>query len=246
MYKESFLLTARLFPVVSVTIVAAMASLLLDRLEIHWIAEAITNLLVWTTLYFIAYFFVIFPSKNYSQITFKSLFGFMQRYFGLYALCALPALPFLLPEIEAIADGNQNALDGMAEAYFYLILLFILLIVFSLLGTYLPAFVSGKNEGLKKAFDRGKRSFFRVAGLLIIGPFAVSIVSAVIYWVVLILLELPECYFLEDWTPNYFVLLISLPFFWFQAWSVVMGAWIISKTFLGIEEVDAEELSKQV
>jgi hypothetical protein len=249
MYLGSFRLTVKLLPVVLVVIAAEFVLQYLGRVEILRFADSIVIFLVWSVLAFFALYFVLFPGKNYSQINLKLLFGFTVRNCGLGILFALPALviPFLfLPEIEAVAKGHQNVLEGFFEFYASLIALFTALIIYSLLGTWLPAFLSGHGDSFANAFSRGKRSFFRAVWRMILGPGVLFVVSFLAFGALLSILDLQSQEFQESWIASSFSYLGWFIYYCFLAWAVVMAAWILSHAFLAseAEEETAEQLVK--
>jgi hypothetical protein len=92
----------------------------------------------------------------------KLLMPFVGRSLVLTFLCLVAFL------IALFAFEDRGGLWNLLKAA--LVMGLVALVIFALLGTWLPATVAGGNRGIGAAIDRAERTFFYSAARLLLGP----------------------------------------------------------------------------
>jgi len=163
----------------------------------------------------------------------KRVFGFALRTFGLVLLVALPAAAFALIYVRSLAIE----LSSDEELTLFVFVLFpamglLSLMIFSILGTLLPAYVAGHGRGIGAAIARGRRQFFWLAGRLLVG-------FGILYALSMIVIFLPAFetssngnLFASSYAPNPTVLVSLIVAYAIQVFAIVLAAVALSRAFL--------------
>jgi hypothetical protein len=173
----------------------------------------------------------------------KRLYGFLARNIGLILLIVLTAgglTFFLYYGLDLTTGGDRDEKIGALALIMLPLASLFSLLIFGLMGTWMPAFVVDRQRGFGNALARGKSTFWYVTGRLIIGPGLLFVLSALAFAFIPALAGLPETYFQTGWQPNITTFVYSAVIYVFQAWAIVMTAWIFSKAFLRTEASQAE------
>lgn len=109
------------------------------------------------------------------------------------------------------------------------------LIVFSLFGTLLPAYVLDRGRGFGAALPRGISQFFWMTGRMLLGPVFLYAASAVVIMTGLIFVA-PHAEILgEGNMPNIIAIVFMIIGYLVQAVGTVMVAWILSTAYVRAE-----------
>lgn len=134
----------------------------------------IMDLMIWSIVAISAHGTVLIGSTDLGLGKTKKLFGaFVWRSFVLLLLCLIPYLVV----VYLIYDGGSIYKSGIVALP---VLGLAALVIFSLLGTWLPAVVANGNRGIGTAIDRAERSFFYAAGRLLVGPGLLQITLVIV------------------------------------------------------------------
>lgn len=241
MYSGSLRLAVKLYPIILFAAAAELVLQVLKEQDLIGSGGGFPSFFIWSVVACYAHFAILLPEDRDRKADNKIMMGFILRNLGLSALFIVPSVVIIFLAYDAISAGGAGNDDQM---FFTVVILatipviLIFLLVFSLLGTLLPAYVAGRAPGIKKAFQRGRRSFFPVMGKFIIGPGPIYFIPLVAVVTALYMLQIPEAFFDENWVPNIPVLVSYLLLYCIHGWAVVMAAWILSHTFL---EAEADE-----
>lgn len=243
MYLGSVRLALKLYPFFLAAVFGELFLRALNELGIFQSGGLVVSYLIWSILACYAHMAILLPEKRDGREDLDLVFGFAWRNLGLTALFFVPALAI----VASGADSFIAAFKGEDDQAFMTIVgggvipvILIFLLVYGLLGTILPAFITGRNKGMKNAFRRGCRFFFPVMGRLIIGPGFIYLGLSTIGIFLLSLFQVPEMIFQKNWVPNFSTILSFGLIYCIHGWAVIMIAWILSHSFLA-SEADADE-----
>ena len=105
------------------------------------------------------------------------------------------------------------------------------LLVFGLLGTVLPAFVTNYERGISAAFSRGISQFFWTTGRLLVGPGAIMTAGIIITIIAAIMIDGIGNLLGPDYISSFLTGVLLLIVYSTFALATVMTAWILSSAF---------------
>ena len=138
-------------------------AVLSDRLSGSEFSLIVPRLFLWSALAYIAHSYVLFPGRSVFVNFKKQYFVFFKRFLGLSLLILIPiAVTAFLIAFNFNGEGSdsEQQLIGIVILVVLPLAGVISGLIFSLLGTWLPAAVIDDNTGLKKALNRGHKTFF--------------------------------------------------------------------------------------
>lgn len=186
------------------------------------------NAMIWSMLAFIAHSETLpNPEKNLDKDISRT-FGFAVRSVCLVVLAVLPcfAIVSALPQ-----SADPDVVIGAFMVALVPAFAAMNLLVFSLLGTILPAYVTGEDRGLGRALARGMRQFFWLISRLAI-PAGLAILAAIILVVPVALLGNGGNYLSGGYIPNPQMMPFALIAYAIMGWAVIMTAVILSRAYL--------------
>ncbi len=198
----------------------------------------IASVFLWSWLAYMMHSdMLLSPDRDKSRDT--SVYGFAGRSFGLLMLALLPPLFLVLglvfPGSERGADEDLLLIIGIMIPAFALTSL----LVFTFLGTILPAHVANEGRGLGMVIARGWRQFFWIAGRLTIGPGLLFVISLAIFTVPTLVFDLSGDY-LSGGVPDPLTTFAAMITYAIQAWATIMVAVILSRAFVRDGSTNAE------
>jgi len=244
MYRQSLNITFRLYPYVLLAVLGELVLRILAEKDIGGgSSNGIAISVLYCVLAYYAHVDILLPDTENRTAVGKRFYGFMGRNLGLIFLIVLVAggLTFFLHYgLDIGSGGDRDERAGTIALIILPIASVFSLLVFGFMGTWMPAFVVDRQRGVSQAFARGKSTFWYVTGRLIIGPGLIFVLSGVAFAFVPALSGIPEAYFQSGWQPNITTFIYSAIIYAFQAWAIVMTAWIFSKAFLRAEASQTE------
>lgn len=241
MYSGSFRVALKLYPLILIAIFGEIAIQTLKERGMFGSGGGIASFFIWSILACYAHMAILLPEKRDGRANNKILLGFIWRNLGLTALFFIPAVAIIIygyETFETVLTGSDDLAFLSALLSISLPVTLIFLLVYSLLGTLLPAFVAGRRTGLKQAFRRGRRFFFPLMIRMIIGPGILYLGPLILYVFLSHAFDHPQNFFAQNWSPNLITIASYAVIYCLQGWSIVMAAWILSHTFL---ESEADE-----
>lgn len=129
--------------------------------------------LIWSYLAYAAHAVVL---KNASSSDLKMQGPSMGQFvFRTYVLALVPAL--LLFPLLVVSFQMEDVSRDTSTLLFFVFAAPLYLVAFGLFGTTLPAVVMGEGYSFRRAFMRGKKTFFPTVRKIIIGPVAILITT---------------------------------------------------------------------
>ncbi len=163
----------------------------------------------------------------------KTLLPFLWRSMVLVLLSLIPGLIALLVFLD---KGNLGFSLFMTVLVFGLVSL----VIFALLGTWLPAVVAGGDRSIGAAIDRAERTFFYSAARLLLGPGLLQIVFAGVGLFVLANLPTPLTGEVIGASGFSFFDLLFLPLIYaVHAFTTTLLAVVLSRAYLKAESATA-------
>lgn len=241
MYLGSLRLAFTLYPYIVLAVAVEILLELLMQQDVLDTDGSLGVIIFWSFVACHAHFSILLPADRDRRADNKIMAGFCLRYFGLTALFLVLTAVFILlgfGDLNTWPNGAGNQASSMNKWGVTLTVILSFLLVFSLLGTVLPAYVAGREQGVKKALQRGVRYILPLMVRLIVGPGIIYFGPFFLIEFLFILQQVPDTFFIENWVPN-FPALIALPLLYcFKGWAIVMTAWILSHAFLMSEAED--------
>lgn len=247
MFRESVALCRRLpiwvglFVVVQMVVLAPNGSPVVSGIAgVFW-------LVCWIMLSYSAYAALLVGHMDPQANAVRRLFGFTVRTLGLLLITVLLAgIVFGVGVGVAVGffsmDPSSAPGNPIATATVLLsapTIAVVVVVVFSLMGTSLPARMVAHRQGFVGTLKLGGSTFWHTAGLLASGPMVLNLVS---HGLSLVSYKLATGSFIptEDTVPLFQpdgqidipVMLLMLVISVLGALSVVMGAWVLSKVYL--------------
>ncbi len=238
MYRESFALALRLHTTILLAMVLDIALQVLVEKDILGDKAGISVTIIWSLPAFFAHLHILFPEKAERDFNVIKISGFFLRNLGLIILSMLPGVLVaisMLQAIQAEVGGDEDQMYILTTFFLIIPTAITFLLVFGVLGTLLPAYVTGRERGIGKALSRAKESFFPIIGRTIIGPAPILLLSLFLVGFLPVSLNVPLVYLTDNWIINTPFFLIMFAALLLQGWAIVMMAWILSKAFLATE-----------
>ena len=239
MYREAAELYGELIRLVLFVVLTVAAFAMIEFfISLPSFATTIVEIVLWALLAFEAHARILLPVDREKRDDLMKVVKFALRSTGLGLLIVVPLIGLAI--YLAFSEFNdrffvEDPLDLIIVMSAVSGVLFI--VVFAMVGTWLPAYVAQQKLQFSAAFIRGKSTFFRVAGKLIIGPvliYAFAYAGFVFFGII-------NPGDSENTLPGMMsMFLVFLIFNAVQAFAVIMTAWILSHTFLDTEGVVLE------
>ena len=223
-YRESIRLIRRLFPVFLFAIAAAYSTLFADYNFDAWTTLAIL-VMIWAFVSYTVLEEVLLPGKRGSRQNLKHLIGFTLLFAFIVVLPALLLL-FLNVFFSELIRFQISEFEIVLNIVDFVIVLVWVLVV-SVLGMALPAFVSRRGQSLLTALATGRKQFSWIAGRLIIGPCIVVGIPYIATW---------PLHDLLSWQPLFKKLLFLSAF----AGAVALGSVVFARAYLKQNEINPE------
>ncbi len=235
MYATSFRLFKLLLPYVAFAVVGELVVQVTKEKTSIGGGLTFVSVLIWSYLAFNAHAELLLPKNRDKTADNARVIGFALRTFGIGVVFAIPAVVLMFPFIGKLLDAvtwNDVLISwgaiGLAMAVCFVI-------VFSLFGSLLPAFVADRARGLGAALGRGWRQFFWSASRLTAGP---VVVFALAYLVILggsIHMDPHSDLLNANYIPNIPMFTILIAGYLIQALGTIMIAVVLSNAFLRAE-----------
>jgi len=233
MYPTSVRLFKQLLPYVALAIVGEFAIQIVQEKTSSGSGLIFVSVLIWGILAYYAHASLLLPDSRDKAADQQRFIGFALRTFGLGCLMMIPVLIASVALVSQYFGGTATV--GSEITKFLAIGIFMavcFLVVFSLLGTLLPAFVADRGRGLRAALSRGLSQFLWTSGHLLGGP----IILFALAFLITIggqLVVAPQYDLLDaSYIPNIPLFLIMAVVYLIQALGTVMTAWVLSTAFL--------------
>ncbi|MEH6527453.1 MAG: hypothetical protein V7723_15400 [Sneathiella sp.] len=244
MYRQSLALTFRLYPYVLLAVIGEIVIRVLAEKEIVGnSSKGIGISVLYCVLAFYAHVDILLPGSKNRKAASTRFVGFMGRNLGLIFLIVLTAgglTFFLYYGLDMGTGGDRDERIGEIALIMLPLAGVFSLLIFGLMGTWMPAYVVNRERGVGKAFARGKSTFWYMVIRLIYGPGLIFVLSLLAFGFLPLLADLPETWFQTGWQPNISMFVVSALVYVVQAWAIVMTAWIFSHAFLETEDRPAE------
>ena len=166
-----------------------------------------------------------------------NLFGFILRIILVGFLAGiLPGLIglWIFTSVNPITIIADPIAFGLVYSGVATLVLYVFCIPF--VGTLLPAYISGNRKGLGYAFERGMQNFGVISRRMFLGPFAIVFGLSVLAYFSAnkMMASIQTLELAEMFDASFIALTIVSPLF--QAFVAVMVAWVLSQSFLDIED----------
>lgn len=229
--------------VASVAFAVVLAMVILDVLEEQDILTSsfstlgVVDIFAYSYVAFAAHVAVLFPDKKTDPEINKRIGGFIWRVFlmnlPLFIVAFLIAM-FAMSFVETLDVSNLEDVKGYTVMMLLPVSGAIFLLIFSLIGTLLPAFVYGKNKGLGQALGRKK---WPIVWRIIVGPGTLNILIILLALAVTSFGLVEGRNFQANWSPNVADIIFSLVLYTVHIWGVVMLAYILSTEYIKAEGI---------
>jgi hypothetical protein len=242
MYRESLALTFQMSKYIFLIIAAFIVYYTLGEKEIWgFTGSGEGSFVVFIILAFYAHYYFIFSSLDVPKDQGKRILGFVGWSFFLFILALIPAFGVAAFFFYGVGSGGDLQEDANLDVFLSIFVASYAvcsLVVYSFLGTVLPAHVAGRKKGLKYAYLRGWEYFYFGLWRLLVGPGLILTISFIAYVSVLMIGNVPETLFVNGWVPNITTILADVILLWLQFWATIMVAWILSTVFLNSEKTE--------
>ncbi len=246
MYATSLQLFTRLLPYVALAVVGEIAIGIVSETLLNGGSTYLMSALLWGVLAYQAHVTILLPDDRDKSKDSAQFFGFLIRSFGLALLVALPTLVAAVM-IAIVIKGSQTALispSGLAIIVgMALFVGAVFVVVFSLLGTLLPACVADRGRGVSAALSRSDSQLGWLCGRLLAGPILLSVASFMTIAAGGAIFGGEANYLSANYMPNIPMLLIVLIALSINALATITLAWTLSTAFLRAE--DGQSLEAQ-
>ncbi len=245
MYREAIRLTIRLRYLIAAAVLCNLLVNIMMEINLIGFPGLLLTSIIWSVFSYFAYLEILFPGQKNLRIDFEKIGQFTLRHLGLWLFALLPvvALYSALTGNITTPETNINTVTvGYAEILSVISLGIMGIIILGMIGTVLPAFIIDGARGLGKAYARGTALFSITMGQLIFGPGLVFSASSILYFSFIILIENGT---LSVWINGPLYVLSTAFYGVFQACSLIMISWVLSKEFLAYENKDIDILSSE-
>ncbi|MEM9105676.1 MAG: hypothetical protein AAGC96_08465 [Pseudomonadota bacterium] len=200
----------------------------------------------WIFLLYLAFRNLLANRLEPSANALDRLFGFALRIVALiFPVMAVALFASLLFAVLLGASPDDNVpaeiLDAQNDLDYGVLVVtaqIMWVLLFSLFGTGLPAYLERNRQGFVATFRQGSQAFWQTAGLLIVGPTVFDLLGEGIGMLAMFLsfgeyvssdAVLPVVS--EDWVPNIPIILLVLLRDVCYAFSIILTAWVLSKAY---------------
>ncbi|TQV77722.1 hypothetical protein [Denitrobaculum tricleocarpae] len=232
MYQTSFRLFKALLSYVAIAVVGEILLVIAQEKFPIGSGHIFVSVLIWSYLAFNAHAELLLPKNRDKTADNMRILGFALRTFGIGVIFAIPAVILVFPFIGRLLDAVTWSQVLATWGIIGLALAACFVIVFSLFGSLLPAFVADRARGLGPALARGWRQFFWTASRLIAGP---VVTFALAYVVILggsIYMDPHTDLLNAIYIPNVPMFAILILGYLIQALGTIMVAVVLSNAFL--------------
>lgn len=235
MYPTSYRLFRVLREYVALAVIGEIVLVIIQEAFPIGKAHIFVSVLIWSFLAFNAHVELLLPKSRSAAADQARVLGFAMRTFGLGVLFAIPAAVLMFPFIARLLNTSSWNVALSSWGAISLILSGCFVIVFSLLGSLLPAFVADRARGLGPALARGWRQFFWTASRLIAGPVAIFALAYVVILGGSIYMDPHTDLLNANYIPNVPLFAILILGYLIQALGTIMIAVVLSNAFLRAE-----------
>ncbi len=236
MYPTSIQLFKRLLPYVALAVIGEILLVAAEEKFPIGSGSMVASALIWSYLAFNAHAEMLLPKSRDKNADNRRVLGFAVRSFGLGVLFALPAIILIFPYIEQSLNSTIWNEVLTSWGVIGLVLAFFFVIVFSLLGSLLPAFVANQSRGIGPALTRGRKQFFWTASRLVAGPIVAFALAQAVILSGNIYMDPHIDLLTANYIPNVPLLAVLIIGYLIQALGTIMIAVVLSKAFLRAEE----------
>lgn len=243
MYPTAFRLFKSLLPYVAFAVIGEIALAIVQEKFPIGSGDIFVSVLIWSYLAFNAHAELLLPKSRDKAADNMRVIGFTLRTCGIGALFALPAVIMIFPFVSGLIHAATWSQVLTSWGAVGLIITVCFVIVFSLLGSLLPAFVADRARGLGPALSRGWRQFFPTAARLIAGPVVIFVLAYAIILAGSIYMDPHTDLLNAIYIPNVPMFMILIVAYLIQAAGTIMIAVVLSNAFLRAEpgEVNQNE-----
>lgn len=243
MYREALKLAIKLRYFIALVVLCNLLTSLMLENNLIGFAGLLLTFVIWSAFSYFSYLEILYPGQKALRSDLKKIVPFTLRQVGLWVFAILPILPFYSVFSGTVISTESDVpigSTGVTDMLSVLSLGIFGIIILGMIGTILPAFVIDGARGLGKAYARGTALFSITMGQLIFGPGLIFLVSSILYFSFLIQLENAN---LSELIGGTLYVLSTLCYGVFQAFSLIMISWVLSKEFLAYENKDIDILS---
>ncbi len=220
MYSKTTKLYFSLWPYVAIAVVGQIAIEIIKEKLLPNFGLNFVSFVVWVFLAYSAHAAILLSRDRDLVQEGKKILGFVLLAAAISLLLSIIFL-FMLYISDGQVSRNLTTMIIVNGIIF--------LLVTTLFGTILPAFVIRHDVGLVAAFSRGISQFWWLAGHLLIGPFLVGVIAK---FLIVPGLNLTDFDSLAENTLPFLALILG---YTLQAFCVVMVAWVLSTAYLRSE-----------
>ncbi|MCP4183473.1 MAG: hypothetical protein GY761_09160 [Hyphomicrobiales bacterium] len=228
MYRNSLSLFLKLHKSILPSVFLATTINVVDIKFLTTTATFVVTIVIWASLSYLVHVEILLPNEQGKT---KHMKGFWLRAGALSLIVTLP-----MTVVMTLMMLNKPASISLEVAILaslppgIITLLVTTLLVVPLVGTMLPAFVIQLNTGVLLAVRRGKRQYWRLVKLILIGP-------SVLYMISLALSVLGAIWFPTPMNSvNWSLNISALPYFLVSniilALAVIMMSWVLCDAYL--------------
>lgn len=246
MYREALRLTIRLRNCIALAVLCNLLISIMMEINLIGFPGFLLTFVIWSTFSYFSYLEILFPDQKALRTDLEKMMYFNIRHAGLWVFALLPVVALysgVTGNMTTTETGPQTFSVGFPEVIGVISLGILGIIILGMIGTVLPAFVIDGARGLGKAYARGTALFSITMGQLIFGPGLVFSASSIFYFSFIMLVESGNLSVLIS-GPLY--ILSTFLYSVFQACSLIMISWILSKEFLAYENKDIDILSSEI
>ncbi len=236
MYRTSFGLFRVLLPYVALAVIGEILLVAAEEKFPIGSGKTVGSALIWSYLAFNAHAEMLLPKSRDKNADSRRVLGFAVRTFGLGVLFVLPAIILIFPYIGQLFTATTWNEVLAAWGVIGLVLAFFFVIVFSLLGSLLPAFVADHARGFGPALARGRSQFFWTASRLVAGPIAAFALAQLVILSGNIYMDPHIDLLTANYIPNVPLFAVLILGYLIQALGTIMIAVVLSTAFLRAEE----------
>lgn len=245
MYPTSFKVFRALLPCVAFAVIGEIALAIVQEKVPIGSGDIFVSVLIWSYLAFNAHAVILVPKNREKTANNLRVVGFTLRSCGIGALFLLPAFIMIATlDWELFHPATWSEVPA-SWAAIGLILAVCFAVVFSLLGSLLPAFVADRARGLGPALSRGWRQFFPTAARLLAGPVVMFVIADVAFLAGGIHMAPHTDLLNAIYIPNVPMFAILIFGYLIQALGTIMVAVVLSNAFLSAESGEVN-MSKAV
>lgn len=237
-FSESLHLANNRLAFVLAAVIGQFAIQLARETTFSSVGLTFASAMIWSMLAFIAHIESLPEKERPQDGDISRIFGFAVRSVCLFVLAALPCIIL----ISAAFSAAQP--DVAAGAFMVAVVVAFAatsVLVFSLLGTILPAYAAGEGRGIGAAIARGSRQFLWLSSRLTI-PAVLAVAAAAILVLPVIALDAGGDYLSGGYVPSPVMTPFALMAYAVLAWAVILAAVIVTRAFLLDREASTEAL----